>query len=61
MFKLPKVVIDYINIDSELKIAGIISNAFSELSNLIVEGTGTLLDIVLTPIIAFIILRIKIS
>ncbi|HHX18641.1 MAG TPA: AI-2E family transporter [Clostridium sp.] len=57
---LPKVVRDYINIDSELKkIAGIISSSFSELSNLIVEGTGTLLDIVLTPIIAFYYLKDK--
>ncbi|AUG56440.1 MAG TPA: AI-2E family transporter [Ruminiclostridium sp.] len=60
LFKIPEVLYDYINIDNELKkIAKVISNAFSQLSTIIVEGTGTLLDIVLTPIIAFYYLKDK--
>lgn len=60
LIKMPEVVRDYINIDDELKKAAkIVSNAFSELSAIIVAGTGTLLDIVLTPIIAFYYLKDK--
>ncbi|MDQ2084860.1 AI-2E family transporter [Herbivorax sp. ANBcel31] len=57
---LPEVVYDYINIDSELeRITEVIGDSFSELSTAIVESTGTLLDIVLTPIISFYYLKDK--
>lgn len=60
LWVLPQIAYDYINIDSELeRIAAVISDSFSELSTIIVKSTGTLLDIVLTPIITFYFLKDK--
>ncbi|TYQ16608.1 UNVERIFIED_CONTAM: putative PurR-regulated permease PerM [Acetivibrio alkalicellulosi] len=60
---VPKEVYDYLNMDSELKeisldgelkrIFDVLRNAFGQLSNVLLETTSTLLDIVLTPIITF--------
>lgn len=57
---LPDFVLDYVDIDSELeRISSAVRAAFSNLSSFIIASTGTLLDIIMTPIITFYYLKDK--
>ena len=57
---LPDFLVDYIDIDAELaRINLAVRSAFSNLSTFIIASTGTLLDIVMTPIITFYYLKDK--
>lgn len=57
---VPDFLVDYIDIDSELaRINLAVRNAFSNISTFIIASTGTLLDIVMTPIITFYYLKDK--
>ncbi|MGX8795990.1 AI-2E family transporter [Fusibacter sp. JL298sf-3] len=57
---IPDALADYLDIDKELaKLGEAFKNGFSQLSNVLIASTGTLLDIVMTPIIAFYLLKDK--
>lgn len=57
---IPEALIEFIDLDSEIaKIGETVRKAFGELSTRLLATTGTLLDIVMTPIIAFYFLKDK--
>lgn len=57
---LPEAMMNYIDIDQEFaKIGEALKNNLGQLSNILIQSTGTLLDIVMTPIITFYLLKDK--
>lgn len=57
---LPEAMMNYIDIDQEFaKIGEALKNNLGQLSNVLIQSTGTLLDIVMTPIITFYLLKDK--
>lgn len=57
---IPDALMNYIDLDKELaKIGVALKDSFSEISNVLIQSTGALLDIVMTPIITFYLLKDK--
>lgn len=57
---IPDALMNYIDLDKELaKIGGALKDSFSEISNVLIQSTGALLDIIMTPIITFYFLKDK--
>lgn len=57
---IPDAMMNYFDIDQELaKIGMALKNSLGQLSNVLIQSTGTLLDIVMTPIITFYFLKDK--
>ncbi|WP_422487314.1 AI-2E family transporter [Gudongella sp. DL1XJH-153] len=57
---IPKEVQDYLNVEDQLdRLGEFLKNAFRGIFNVLVNSTGTLLDIIITPIITFYYLKDK--